>query len=70
MPMTVKDIVKEYLIANGYDGLVTDLEECACDVSDLIPCCEPCELCQAGHKVPCDCGEEHEFHIVAGKKGT
>jgi hypothetical protein len=68
MPTTVKDIVMKYLIANGYDGLVSDLGYCGCELADLIPCCEACDLCEAGHKVPCDCGEEHDFHIVAGRK--
>ncbi len=44
--MTVKEIVIEYLKANGYDGLCR--EECGCGLNDLCPCddnpyfdCEP-----------------------------
>jgi hypothetical protein len=39
---TVKDIVREYLLANGADGLCTD--DCGCSVDDLAPCgdCSDC----------------------------
>ena len=56
--------VLEYLKKNGFDGLFNDNGECACDLADLCPCdSEGIEECQPGHKKPCDCGEEHEFHI-------
>jgi len=50
--MTIKEIVKEYLEKNRYDGLYCD--ECACEIDDLMPCEEP-EIanCEAGYKVPC-----------------
>ena len=34
--MTVKEIVKEYLIKNKYDGLCND--RCGCELNDLTPC--------------------------------
>jgi len=34
--MTVKEIVKLYLEANGYDGLCCD--GCGCRLDDLCPC--------------------------------
>ena len=34
--MTVKEIVKEYLEKNGYDGLCS--ENCGCGLYNLMPC--------------------------------
>ena len=59
--MTVKEIVKNYLIANGFDGLYGD--ECGCETSDLVPCGGPCDECMAGYKLPCDCGGSCNWHI-------
>jgi len=42
--MTVERIIKEWLEANGYDGLCC--EQCGCDKDDLAPC---------GY-LGCDCG--------------
>lgn len=65
--MTVQEIVKQYLEANGFDGLY-QAGECSCPVDALMPCDELCADCAAGHKLPCnpetcnadgDCG----FHI-------
>jgi len=68
--MDVRDIVRDWLQANGYDGLY-EPGECACETDDLFPCGMP-EIqvhCQPGVKYPCpgpgechldgDCG----FHI-------
>jgi len=35
--MTVKEIVKDYLEKNGYDGLCDDIE-CGCSLDDFWPC--------------------------------
>ena len=45
----VLDIVKQYLIDNGYDGLYAD--ECGCFVDDLAPCCDYFGHCDPGYKV-------------------
>ncbi len=50
--ITVRQIVKEYLIKNGYDGLYD--ENCGCPVDDLAPCDTCIYDCRPGHKVPCD----------------
>ena len=66
----VKEIVKEYLIKNKFDGLWSD--ECACEISDLIPCEDSWGFskCKPGYKFPCpeSCGE-HDFHIGEKKEG-
>jgi len=36
--ITVKDIVKQYLRNNGYDGLGHEDSECACDIDNLMWC--------------------------------
>ena len=65
--MDLRQIVSEWLKANGYAGLYSDCE-CACTVDDLMPCdmadldCQPGYLCEC----PPDCGE-HEYHISAVK---
>lgn len=68
--MDIQDIVKKFLIDNGYDGLYT--EGCGCEVADLFPCGEPGN-CEAGHKIPCPGPEDCEvgggcpWHIASGK---
>ena len=59
--MTVKEIVRQYLVAHGLDGLAYD--ECGCRVDDLMPCDTPCDACEVGKLGPCDCGD-HDWHIV------
>ena len=64
----LKEIIKEYLEENGYDGLYYD--DCACSVEDLIPCDEPNTNCQPGYKGACnggDCDGDCDFHIYGDK---
>lgn len=70
--MTLREIVEAYLSGNGFDGLFNAREECACQRGDMFPCSGPHEDCAAGYKAPCppECGEGHEFHIVAVKPET
>ena len=67
-PMTVREIVRQYLATSGLDGLYNRDGACACLVADLAPCGEIRESCEAGKRVPCDgtldgcpCG----FHVVS-----
>lgn len=46
---TVREIVKGYLEANGYDGLYHE-NDCGCDLDDLAPCCDDCLRCTAAYK--------------------
>jgi len=51
--MNVRQIVKQFLLANGYDGLYND--DCGCALDDLIPCgSESLSTCEPGYKIPCD----------------
>lgn len=59
--MTVREILKNYLKENRYDGLQFDAE-CACVIEDLAPCGNSWEACEPGYLQPCDCGE-HDYHI-------
>lgn len=61
--MTIKEIIKDYLDENGYDGLYDQDAECSCKKDDLFPCGDPVIECTAGYKGPCDCEEEHDYHI-------
>jgi hypothetical protein len=61
----LKEIVKEWLVENGYDGLCLPEQECGCPLRALMPCSEPSDQCQAGHKVMRDDGD---WIIVVGKK--
>jgi len=36
--ITVKEIVREYLVAHGFDGLYSDVGECGCSLDDLMAC--------------------------------
>lgn len=69
--MTVKEIVKQFLIDKGYDGLYHGEGMCACLTADLAPCSELSEECRAGYKTSCDgkfCAGDCGFHIVKDKE--
>ena len=59
--MTIQEIIKRFLLENKYDGLFND--DCACENAHLFPCSQVDVSCEAGFKVPCDCGD-HGFHIA------
>lgn len=51
--MTVREIVRGWLLENNFEGLCTF--GCGCSVDDLMPCeAEGISSCQPGVKVPCD----------------
>ena len=63
---TVREIIKEWLENNGYDGLYYD-GECGCMLDDLAPCCgDEIMDCQAGYKTKCTnngCDGACDWHI-------
>jgi len=52
--LTVREIVKEYLVARGCGGLV-DGFDCGCYLEDLMPCDGSCAMCEAAYRVKRDC---------------
>lgn len=72
MSKSVREIVAEYLKANGFDGLFSDGGDCACELSDLMPCGRDWDCtsdCEAGYRVPCPpaCGD-HDWHMAEKKE--
>jgi hypothetical protein len=66
MALTGREIIKEYLVSNGYDGLFNP-KLCACGIDDLYPCGGEGVLdCKAGFWQPCDCNK-HYFQIGEDK---
>ena len=64
---TVKTIVKDWLIAHGYDGFYSEIGECGCDLDDLMVCeAAGIDLCKPGYKVD-DPSGEFEYRIVPEK---
>jgi len=59
----IKEVIKQYLIENKYDGLCSSDYECACAVEDLFPCMEVRTDCFVGYKRQCDCEMNCDFHI-------
>ena len=53
--MNVREIVKAYLIENGFDGLYNpdNQDGCGCKINDLFPCEEIQDECCAGYLVKC-----------------
>ena len=66
--ITVREIVLGYLIDHEYDGLYSDMGQCACDLESLMDC-EAEGTCQysPGYKAE-DPSGEFEYLIVA-KRG-
>ena len=62
-------IIKEYLKANGFDGLQSYDEDCGCELSDLIPCDNDFSMCIPGYKVipPENLDCEFDFFICDNK---
>jgi hypothetical protein len=60
--MTVRDIVRNYLISHGYSGLAEcdTPDGCGCRLDDLMPCDSPCDNCEPAYLVPCDCEDGGE----------
>jgi hypothetical protein len=69
--VNVEQIVREYLEANGYDGLYNENGGCGCDLADLMCCGYQDTFCLAGHKVavwPEESEYGEEWAIKPGKK--
>jgi hypothetical protein len=65
---TVKEIVKQFLELNGFDGLFNEDAPCACKLDELITCDDYCSDCEAGYLVPCEEEWEGEFNYCIGRE--
>jgi len=66
--MNVKELVEEYLLNNGYDGLCCD--DCGCHLGDLMPCEGDIVGCQPAYKKPCNCDDrcvDEKCHMTTTK---
>ena len=66
--MNVRGIIENFLKTNQFDGLFNESLECACEIGDLVPCESDPLDCEPGWKEPCDCPEEHQWHITNQRK--
>jgi len=62
--MTGKEIIKQYLIDNKFDGLFNP-GNCSCSIEDLGECFESMVDCEAG--VFIECGVEGGYNIGVKK---
>ena len=58
---TTIEIIKQYLIDNDYDGLVSEHADCGCVTNDLQPCGMDFATCRPGYKYA---DPENEFQFV------
>ena len=59
--MEVKDIVREYLRKNNYDGLVNEWHICGCSHDDLAPCGQISDYCEPAYR----CGlRDHRLYYA------
>ena len=67
--MTVKEIVKDYLRKNGFDGLCS--ENCGCGLDDFMPCDCETNNCQPAYKLICHGSEKCPLHnrCEGGREG-
>lgn len=68
--VSVSEILVDWLVDNGYDGLFNHDGDCGCSVRDIVPCGNLGVNCEAGHEVPCVCGNGCDFDIAPGKCET
>ena len=64
---TVKEIVRNFLKNEGYEGLFNEDAPCACKLDELI-CCEEFFDCEAGYIVPCDEEFDGEFDYCISRE--
>ncbi len=68
------DLLKPWLMSNGYEGLYCSSEQCGCAVGELKPCemtwDEVEQECIPGYRVapPKDAGEEYRDDFWIGPK--
>lgn len=68
--MTLKEIVKQWLEENGYDGLCNPDDECGCVLEDFMSCGEPGEHCEAGHRLDGENEDGVGYLVAPGRKAV
>lgn len=63
--MNVFEIVRDYLISHGYDGLCN--EDCGCTLDYLIPCENRIDTCEPGYLEERD-GERGVFRVEKARE--
>lgn len=66
--LNVVDIVKKYLIDNGYDGLWNPEYECGCELNELMPCDINMTECGPGYLHKADPMTGYDFMIGPDKE--
>ena len=71
----VRDMVAEWLVSHGYDGLVSPDCNCGCDINDLGCCYENPGVwgCEPAYKTDCgkcskragDCPHDYEYVMIS-----
>ena len=62
--MNVRELLEKTLQENGFDGLLQEDGECACQIGDLVPCESDFTNCKPGYKTLCNCNMGCDFHIT------
>lgn len=69
--MTVNELVTKHLNEGGYDGLYSEICDCACKLGDLAPCDGFQADCTPGYLLPDDFDEPDDYNWRIGpKKGS
>jgi hypothetical protein len=66
--MNVKEIVKNWLTENGFDGLQHG-GDCGCCIEDLMECGADIYCCTPGYYRNGEEGEPYDYYIVPDKPG-
>jgi hypothetical protein len=65
--VNIKEIIKEYLEENDYDGLCLSATNCWCFLSDFMSCSQPEMTCEAGNKIPSTYEDTQTYRILPTK---
>ena len=63
--LNIKEMVRRFLVKEGFEGLFNEDGECACKLDELITCDGDLPIidCEAGYIVPCEEGSDFNYCI-------
>ncbi len=64
----VTEILAEWLQEHGYDGLLSEDEDCDCTIEELVPCLDVWGICRAGRFIRCEACEEEKTCDAAKRR--